>query len=462
MYCTACNQKLPLPAMPRPRPKSDRDSRTSRPSGGRSATSRPATTPTPANPDRARAIDRSADSDYGLAPRRDQRADDDFWGDLQPKSKVQGPLKVPSSGQRPTPAPLRGALSDRPFAPRRQFGGIPNWLKVTGSLLVALLLVAGTGIRLAGKINRVIRRSGIDEKLDEAAQKQTAWEPARPPSGDDSDEAARQTPPDGVQPPAPRAFSDARDDSLSSKAPADSAPLVPALTPPEQITQALADLTSGDRSRFWQAAARLENLQPDQRRDEVARALEPLLGDPDRNVRFHAVRALAVWATAANIDALIAALDTADHGMVEPCVAALAQIQDPRAAAAIAAQLPTHTFAAARALKSLGPTAEEPTLKFLKSPDAGVRRAACEVLQAVGSQKSLRELKKLADDVFVRNQAEAAFYAIQTRVDQAQRETGEVKRAGKETAKASGDSSGQSSSSDAAPGVPRALRRVEK
>jgi hypothetical protein len=109
----------------------------------------------------------------------------------------------------------------------------------------------------------------------------------------------------------------------------------------------------------------------------------------------------------------------------------------------------------------MGAIAEKPTLPHLKSSDFAVRQAACDVLQAVGTEKSLKALKKLAGDTQARTQAQAAFYAIQARVDLAKRQSADNDSAARQ-AKKSSNETGKPASTDANPRVPSALRRVEK
>lgn len=247
------------------------------------------------------------------------------------------------------------------------------------------------------------------------------------------------------------------------------------LPPDEQIEMALEDLNSGDRTRRRTAANLLQSMIPNEKRDEVARALEPLLDDPDMWTHRAAIDALAVWATAENTDALIRHLNKVHHFHIGSATTALALTGQQRAADALAGLLPTYPGPASQALRTMGSMAESPTLPYLKSTDFRVRRAACEVLQAVGGEASLRELRRLQSDSWSRDAASAAFLAIRARVDTAKREAEAAKQSPRESTKpnspaeasdpAPGSSTGNStdSSSDASQPpaiVPRALKPV--
>jgi HEAT repeat protein len=205
----------------------------------------------------------------------------------------------------------------------------------------------------------------------------------------------------------------------------------------------------------------LPNLVPDDRREEVSRAIDPLLRDPDQFTQRAALEALTVWATAENVESLITVLRAGEIFSARSAIVALSKTDDQRAVNAIAAALPTNTREASQALKSMGAKAEEPTLPYLKWGDSSVRRAACDVLRVVGGAASLKELKKLAKDVHVRGDAEAAFYAIQSRVELAKREAEAEKKAAREAAKQSDPTGGSGKSATGPSGLPSALRRVD-
>ena len=51
---------------------------------------------------------------------------------------------------------------------------------------------------------------------------------------------------------------------------------------------------------------------------------------------------------------------------------------------------------AVEALRAFGPAAEDAAAKRLKHHDRMVRKSACEVLEAIGTEKSIPPLEKLA------------------------------------------------------------------
>src|SRR5262245_18145374 len=114
--------------------------------------------------------------------------------------------------------------------------------------------------------------------------------------------------------------------------------------PPGQVAAgnldaALADL-HGNVFTARDAARRLAEMRPDEeRRAEVARALEANLLRPEVPVREAAAGALAVWGTPDNVPALSKLLDDLFPNVREQALAALAAIKDPDSAEPIAKKL---------------------------------------------------------------------------------------------------------------------------
>jgi hypothetical protein len=191
----------------------------------------------------------------------------------------------------------------------------------------------------------------------------------------------------------------------------------------DAVTEAMASLNSHELGQRMMALTQLQHMRPNERRPEVARALEALLNDPDLFVRKHAVDALAVWGSKENVPALIQILNESKdfqatlvrHAAIE----ALGGFKDERAAEPLAACLEElhDRHSAGKALQKLGPAAEKAVLQRLTHHDWQVRMAACEALQAIGTKNSLADLEKVSAEnhPLVTRKAREAIQAIKRR-----------------------------------------------
>jgi predicted Zn finger-like uncharacterized protein len=185
----------------------------------------------------------------------------------------------------------------------------------------------------------------------------------------------------------------------------------------DAVTKALFDLKAGDSFRRADAARRLKDMLPDERRGEVARALGALLNDPNDFTRDNVIEALGVWGSKENVPALLQALN--DERTRSAAIRALGQLKDERAVEPLAERL-TNFFdrhEASEALKAIGPTAEPALIKRLHHHDEDVRREACQILKVIGTRQSIPELEKVAaeKDFLLTRAAEEAIRAITAR-----------------------------------------------
>lgn len=185
----------------------------------------------------------------------------------------------------------------------------------------------------------------------------------------------------------------------------------------EELARVLDDLKSGEKVRILAATGRLTRAEPKARRDEVARALETALENPDGLVRRFVVQALAVWAIKDNGPALMKLASDPDFGLRWTVLNALATAADPRAAEVVAPRLIDHgdRSHASKALQAMGPAAEKTVLPFLKHNDWAVRLEACRILKTIGTKESvapLQELAKTRDNLLVTRAADEALQTI--------------------------------------------------
>jgi predicted Zn finger-like uncharacterized protein len=181
----------------------------------------------------------------------------------------------------------------------------------------------------------------------------------------------------------------------------------------------LKDANPGRRREGAHALSEMPRADP-AKQAAVAAALEAALTDSDRAVQTLAAKALTVWATPANVEALVKTVDNPYAPLRQNAMLALGKLQDERGAAPIAARLPVgeDRRAASDALKALGPKAEKEVARYLSHTDKDVRLEACRILRAIGTNNKpiLRTLALLRDQSIVVNQrdvAEAAALAIQ-------------------------------------------------
>jgi hypothetical protein len=167
------------------------------------------------------------------------------------------------------------------------------------------------------------------------------------------------------------------------------------------IDKLLADLRSNHPATMGEAARKLARAFPvESRRKDVARTLEAALASPFPAARDPAAQALRVWGTEENVPALVKRLDDVFPDRRWPAMDALAGIKDERGAEAVAKRLAAQPdrARARQALEEMGPVAEKATRAALADKDPAVRREACLILQAVGSEDSLPALADAAGD----------------------------------------------------------------
>jgi uncharacterized protein YjiS (DUF1127 family) len=185
----------------------------------------------------------------------------------------------------------------------------------------------------------------------------------------------------------------------------------------DAVAKALHGLKSPNAMRRAESARQLKDMLPDERRAEVAPALEALLADPNPLTRDSAAEALGVWGSKANVPALLRAMNEWQNRRA--AMLALGRLKDGRAAEPLASRLEDlgDRQVAAEALKALGPAAEKAVLQRLRHPDEFVRVEACRVLKVVGTRDSLPALNKVVaeNDLAVSPEAKNAIQAITAR-----------------------------------------------
>jgi len=174
-------------------------------------------------------------------------------------------------------------------------------------------------------------------------------------------------------------------------------------SPPRKVLadftdQALADLKSPTLHDRNSALNRLEGAAPNDRRAEIAKAVEPLLKDPDGFCRARAAKVLGIWGGPENIPALVDGLKDTAFGVRWAVLDSLEARRDPTSADALIDYLMNSgdRSGAAKALKAIGPAAEEAVIRGLGHHDDFTRLEVCEILKEIGTSKSIVPLQRVA------------------------------------------------------------------
>jgi hypothetical protein len=186
--------------------------------------------------------------------------------------------------------------------------------------------------------------------------------------------------------------------------------------PPDAITAALDAVRNG-ACRGAEALARMPP-QP-QRQAEVVAVLTEAMNHDTESPAAAAVKALTVWGGRASVPAMAGRLRQMPVGECALRIAlldALGELQDARAAEAVASWFPADRIRVARALKGMGPGAEAAVLPWLNFHEPRVRVTACEILGVIGTRIAyprLNELQGQDPNFGVKRAAARAQEAIQ-------------------------------------------------
>ncbi len=143
----------------------------------------------------------------------------------------------------------------------------------------------------------------------------------------------------------------------------------------DELDKLLAALVSKSPSRAGAAALRLARVEPvEERRREVAEALEPLLSQGGV-AAVAAVEALGTWGGAEDVPKLIAMLDEGNMVVRQAAITALGKHPDQRGAEAVARHMSSLQTRrqAGQALRSMGAAAEAAVAPLLDHADWIVR-----------------------------------------------------------------------------------------
>jgi HEAT repeat protein/tRNA A-37 threonylcarbamoyl transferase component Bud32 len=169
------------------------------------------------------------------------------------------------------------------------------------------------------------------------------------------------------------------------------------------LTQATAELKDGalDAARHATVCAWLGQAQADEaHRVGVARALDPLVGSKNNEVREAALGALVVWGANENVPAVIKCLDSNSEQVRKRAVDVLAALKDGRGVAALARRLahPSEGGACGRALEAMGPAAaEREVVKYFFDTNPGAQAEARRIARAFGTGQDVLLAQAVAE-----------------------------------------------------------------
>ena len=221
-------------------------------------------------------------------------------------------------------------------------------------------------------------------------------------------------------------------------APRGPAPRAPAAKPPEPVEgggehfqKAWADVHVEDHFTRKDAlerlaSERLAKSMPNDQRAKVARKLVELTDVDDGWVRWGAIKALGVWGSKDDVPALIRSIAHSDTFTRRAALEVIGRFRDERTLPAVIHGFRQHSTRsdAARALRDLGPMAEDDVLAiFNEGDDLGLiqlKQDAILVLADIGTEKSVPALRKvLANETFhyrrLKEPAQKALAAIDQR-----------------------------------------------
>jgi hypothetical protein len=190
--------------------------------------------------------------------------------------------------------------------------------------------------------------------------------------------------------------------------------------PPENadaVTKAKYNLLSPNTNRRDDAIRQLKGMVPDRPREDVTRALLPLMDDPLAITRVMVIEALLVWGTPEAVPKLLKAMEAPETR--HAAIRALGRIKDERAIEPLARRLEflEERGPVMEALKAFGQAAEPAVIKRLGNPNGPACVPACEILEVIGTKASLPALNKVAAvrEFIVANAAKKAIQAISKR-----------------------------------------------
>ncbi len=164
----------------------------------------------------------------------------------------------------------------------------------------------------------------------------------------------------------------------------------------ETIPRALKTAKEGDSSTRISALQKLakEPVDPNFQK-AVVLTMMSLFADPNASVRENALGVLGVWARPSDLHALRALLDNQNSSVRSAAIKALSKAKDLEVIDKIVALVEERPLEreVRTAVRNYGPAAEPALLKLLENGSDQARTLACLMLETVGTEKCLPELR---------------------------------------------------------------------
>jgi hypothetical protein len=167
---------------------------------------------------------------------------------------------------------------------------------------------------------------------------------------------------------------------------------------PEFYRTALAELRSADLNHRRAAVAQLIRAQPKELREEIAKALEALMDDPDEMLRTECLMALAIWSTDVVPIAIHATRDSSVF-IRNSAIGILERRKDPRTIETLVVLLSDpRNMRVAHCLEQMGSQVEDALLARYDSGNEHAKRMIIQILGVVATEKGIVKLREIAAD----------------------------------------------------------------
>jgi|GEM_PF-4411632 len=189
------------------------------------------------------------------------------------------------------------------------------------------------------------------------------------------------------------------------------------------LDELVAELNDGPSSRpGWSTLHELARLPvQENRKADVASALNRHLQSADTTTATAAAKAAVVWGTEQNADALLALIDSPHALLRWDAMRALAKVRPTAETAELLlaqAGEASNGSALRDAMKELGPIGEQSMLDCLATDDRRVKQSILQLLGETGTKSAIPALEKIIgseSDFFIKSQTEHALRRIKDR-----------------------------------------------
>lgn len=187
----------------------------------------------------------------------------------------------------------------------------------------------------------------------------------------------------------------------------------------ESTNKILEGLRSNNKFEIKRALIELAHTHPNERREEMNKALTKVFRKADEGDRRLILEAWAKWGTETESSFMIAALEEEDGFMQRSAIEGLGHVGTPKAIEALCtAMRQTRNYnEVEKALIEIGAPAEDEAIKLLESDNADTVKHTLRVLSEIGGPKALAAMNKLRPrDTFLKMDLERAVEKLSASV----------------------------------------------